>query len=234
MITTSFRKDLELIYDKLAARESFSFSKYADGEYKILVNQPITNCDGWTFIPERDKIEYKSLLDSFQYDHKDYYVGISCPCCQPQSHVDWMRDNVKSENITWANLFVNSNYEFFADKFFPEFNDWDDDVIFVGHKDGMDKELPFETNYYLPIDIGYWKEPYLSHIIETLSEVCVKKNGQLFLFSAGPLGNILAHQLHVKNPNNTYIDIGSTVNPWIVGNNRGYLNGKNLNKTCIW
>ena len=32
---------------------------------------------------------------------------------------------------------------------------------------------------------------------------------KLFLFSAGPLSNILIHQLFKKYPNNTYIDIGS-------------------------
>ena len=37
----------------------------------------------------------------------------------------------------------------------------------------------------------------------------------LFLFCAGPFGNILAHQLFESNPNNIYMDIGSTLNPWL-------------------
>lgn len=233
MITNSFKEDLELILKKVKSRKPFSFSKYADGEYKILINQAITNCDGWTFEPIKDMVEHKMLLESFLYSHENYYVGINCSCCQPNSHVEWMRSVVRSENVTWANLFVNSNYNFFVDNFFPEFNKWENDVIFVGHKNGLSKQLPFKTNHYIPIDIGYWKEPHVSQIINSLSRMSINKSGQLFLFSAGPLGNILAHQLHKKNPNNTYMDIGSTINPWIVGNNRGYLRG-NSKKVCIW
>ena len=63
------------------------------------------------------------------------------------------------------------------------------------------------------------------------------KNG-LFLFCAGPFGNILTHQLFEHCKDNTYIDIGSTLNPLLLENNvlnRGYLRGESSrNKICIW
>lgn len=229
----SFRDDLTVLLDALKEKRSFTFSKYADGEYKILRNEPITNCDGWTFDPDKHQTEQALLLESFQYDHPNYLVGISCPCCQPQEHVDWMRDNVGTNRVTWANLFVNNNYEYFKQEFFPIFNSWPNDVTIVANSNGYGKELPFKTDFYLPIGIGDWKNPHLDHIIELMKEKAAQSSGQLFLFSAGPLGNILAHQLTVANPGNTYIDIGSTVNPWIVGRNRGYLSNNNR-KICIW
>ena len=229
----SFTEDIKFLFNKLKNKQHFSFSKYADGEYKVLRNEIITNCDNWTFNPEYHQLEHQYLLDSYYYSDSEYYIGISCPCCQPESHIQWMRDNVKSKNITWANLFVNANYEYFKNNFFPEFNNWEGEVTLVANEQGENKKLPFKIDNYLPIQIGSWFNPALEHIINILKEKAIQSNNQLFLFSGGPLGNILCHQLHLVNKNNTYIDIGSTITPWIVGNNRGYLNN-NQNKVCIW
>jgi len=237
MFTTNstFRGDLKFLLEKLKDGESFAFSKYADGEYMILVNENIKNCDGWVFDKDKNKKEYELLLESFKYEHKDYYVGISCPCCQPRTSVEWMRENVGTKNVTWANIFVNSNYNFFIDNFIPEFNKWKGKVRLFANEKGKDNKLPFNVDTYYPLELESWKEPYLSKIIDDSIQMSDEDEGQLFLFSAGPLGNILSHRLHLHNKKNTYIDIGSTINPWIVGNNRGYLNnGKTLNKTCIW
>lgn len=231
--TSTFRSDLEFLLEKLKNRDKFVFSKYADGEYMILTNNSIKNCDGWKFNPKTNDKEYQLLLESFRYDHPDYYVGISCPCCQPKSHVNWMRDNVGSKNITWANIFVNSNYSFFVDNFIPEFNKWEGKVTLFANEKGLNKELPFKVDNYIPLHINSWKEPHLSNIIEETLPLSKEEDNQLFLFSAGPLGNILSYLMHSQNQNNTYLDIGSTINPWTVGNNRNYLNGKN-NKLCRW
>jgi len=233
MLTLDFKNDIRFIFNKLKEKNHFSFSKYADGEYAVLRNIKITNTDKWTFDPTIHTAEQQLLMDSFVYNHDDYYVGISCPCCQPKENVQWMRDTVKTKNVTYANIFVNSNYDFFKNHFISEFNKWDGKVIFIGNEKGSKNKLPFKVDYYHPIQIGSWLNPDLSNILEIMKNLCAKENNQLFLFSAGPLGNILAHELHLINKNNTYIDIGSTVNPWIVGNNRRYLTGKN-NKICKW
>lgn len=233
--TNKFEDDIKYIYQMLCAKHHFSFSKYADGEYAVLRNKRFTNCDLWTFSPTVHKSEYKYLMDSYQYEHKDYYVGISCPCCQPQGHIQWMRDNVRTDNVTWANIFVNSNYQFFLDNFLTIFDKWQGKVHLVAHQDGQGKKLPFKVDEYHSIKIGSWLNPHLENILQKLRKVASEADDQLFLFSGGPLGNILAHQLHVTNSKNTYIDIGSTINPWTVGKNRKYLKaGNTLTKTCIW
>lgn len=231
----TFLKDFELILDKVKNRDSFSFSKYADGEYKILRNEKITNCDNWTFDPEQHQEEQKYLMESFQYDHKDYFVGVSCRCCQPTEDCNWMRDRVKSPNITWANLFVNSNYPHFLDEMLEEFQDWEGRVILLANEKGKDAPMPFDVDVYVPCNGHAFLMPHLGYHLAEMTLLAARQDGQLFLFSAGPLGNILAHRLHEVNPRNTYIDIGSTVNPWIVGSNRGYLQRPpETLKTCIW
>ena len=224
MITDSFAKDFEFIYNKVKNRDHFSFSKFADGEYMILRNEEITHCDNWTFNPTEHFKEQQLLLDSFQYEHEDYYVGISCPCCQPHDHIKWMRDHVGTQNVTWANLFVNANYPTFLDKMIPEFATWEGRTILVANEAGQDRELPFKVDEYVPCNMKAFLHPYVDKHFEKLFTLALEEEGQLILFSAGPLGNMLAHQLHLLNKKNTYLDIGSTINPWIVGPNRGYLN----------
>jgi hypothetical protein len=232
-MSKDFKGDINTLFEKIKNRDKFAFSKYADGEYKILVNESIVNCDGWSFTPSEHNSEQQLLLQSFKYVHDDYYVGISCTCCQPKTHVDWMRNNVGTNNITWANIFVNSNYPFFVENFIPEFNKWEGNVILFANKLGYGKKLPFKVDQYIPLELESWKEPYLSEIMDKSLDIANSSDNQLFLFSAGPLGNILSYYLHLNNKKNTYFDIGSTINPWTVGNNRGYLNGHD-NKTCIW
>ena len=233
MITDSFRNDLIYFEDKLKCKENFSFSKYADGEFKILANQKIKNCDGWTFDPNKHSVEQKYLLKSFQYDHKDYFIGISCPCCQSMKDISWMRDHAKTKNLTWANLLVNGNFDYFKENFFPIFNQWKNRITLVANELGSNKEMPFRVDEYYSIKIGAFLNPDLENIILKFKEKAASQNDQLFLFSAGPLGNILAHLLHEENPNNTYFDIGSTINPWVTHKNRGYLQN-NKQKICIW
>jgi hypothetical protein len=230
----TFQDDFNTILNKVRNRDCFSFSKYADGEYKILRNEKITNCDNWTFDPDKHKEEHQYLLDSFRYESEDYWVGVSCPCCQPVSHCMWMRNEVNTPNITWANLFVNSNYGEFVNKMFAEFSDWEGRTVLLANEKGKNNKLPFDVDLYVPCNGEAFLMPHLEYHLAEMTLLAARQDGQLFLFSAGPLGNILAHRLHEVNPRNTYMDIGSTVNPWIVGSNRGYLQRPSATTRCIW
>jgi hypothetical protein len=229
----TFQEDFFMLFNLLEKKIKFSFSKYADGEYAILVNQLITNCDNWTFNPETDGKYRDELLDSFRFNELGYYVGISCPCCVPKEHVQWMRDNVgvDDNHLTWANIFVNGNYNNFLKYFIPEFAKHD--VILIAAESGKAnvKNLPFKVEEYIPIGKTAWKENF--NLVEELPKK--EYNDKLFLLCAGPLGNMLAAKMWKYNKNNIYMDIGSTLNPWLVGANRGYLCGsETLNKICIW
>jgi len=57
----------------------------------------------------------------------------------------------------------------------------------------------------------------------------------IFLFCCGPFGNILCHRLTEANENNTYLDIGSTLNPFLqsAGFERDYYMGNNYFSNMI-
>lgn len=228
----SFTKDIEILFNHLKNKKKFSFSKYADGEFGILNNHKITNCDNWTFDPKIHNEVYDELMSSYQYNEEGYYVGISCHCCVSDNDTKWMRDNVgvKLENLTWANIFVNGNYSYFIDNFIPEFKNHD--IILVANANANINNLPFNVEEHIPIGNTAFIENF------DLTKTLPKKNykNKLFLFCAGPLGNILAAKMWDINKNNTYLDIGSTLNTLLMGvRNRGYLRGSDtLNKICVW
>jgi len=234
----NFKKDLETLINKLRSKENFSFSKYADGELHILSNKPINNGEFW-FIPEEHQEFRKEMIESFTYRNENYYVGVSCPCCIGGMSVhDWMKKNSgqKKENLTWANLFVNGNHQYYIENMVPEYAKRD--VVLVSNIDSNLDNLPFPVKRHFTIGKNAWVNDH--QVVEQIKQ-CIKDNNivdSLFLFCAGPFGNLLAHQLFEFNDKNTYIDIGSTLNVFLLGEggrNRGYLRkGQSYFKECVW
>jgi hypothetical protein len=227
----SFTEDVRILFNALKNKEKFAFSKYADGEFEILRNNKITNCDNWTFDPDVHQEQQEELLSSYHFNEEGYFVGISCPCCVGPHDANWMKDNVgvNPENLTWANIFVNGNFNFFHN-FITEFANHD--VILVANANAKVENLPFKVEEHIPIGNTAFIENF--DLVESLPKKDYKD--KLFLFCAGPLGNMLAAKMWKENKNNTYLDIGSTLNVQLTGQrNRGYLRGANtLTKICTW
>ena len=233
-----FRNDLGIIIKKLSNRKPFAFSKYADGELSILVNKSINNGEFW-FNPNTDQESRDDLIKSFRFNHKNYYVGIACPCCigGPPVH-NWMKQNSnqQEDHLTWANIFVNGNHEYYVKNMIPVYEKYE--VVVVSNNKSNIDALPFKVKKHFSIGKNAWIKDY--PIIEDIKTYIDNNDikSHLFLFCAGPFGNILAHKLFEHNDLNTYIDIGSTLNVMLLGNagkNRGYLRGgPSLNKICSW
>ena len=234
----NYREDLQVLIEKLKSKECFSFSKYADGELHILANRPINNGEFW-FVPQNNSERRQDMIDSLKFKNDNYFVGISCPCCIGGLTVhNWFKKQSGQdiENLTWANLFVNGNHSYYINNMVPLYSEYK--VVLVSNSDSNLNRLPFEVEKHFKIGKNAWVNDYnlvneiKSYISE--NEIC----NYLFLFCAGPFGNILSHQLFDFNKNNTYIDIGSTLNHFLLGDNgknRGYLRGEpSSRKICVW
>ena len=240
--TKTFRGDLEYFIKKLQNKEYFAFSKYADGELRILADQHIdirSKANGEFKYDPKDQEDYfyrEQLIRSFQYNHPDYYVGIGCRCCIGEDYFNWMKTESHQplQNLTWANIFVNNNYEYYQKYMIPLYNDYK--VVMVCNYKADLSNLPFNVIKDFRVGTNAYKENYNLHeeIIDWVNKNGIKN--KLFLFCAGPFGNILSWKLHSNSQNNTYLDIGSTLDPYMkLGKTRGYLNGSDtLNKICIW
>jgi len=235
MITDSFRNDLIYFENKLRKKDPFSLTRFGDGERDIM--------NGKHLFLSRSKKEFdfsgeedlqQDLVKSFTLIKKNYFVGIPCPCCQPQSVCDKMKkvSGQSQQNLTWANIFVNGNYSYFISNIVPLFNLYKTTIICPGNSEGL------KFNFYKHYKIGANAWVNNSDVYENIRNQIIQNhcNNELFLFCAGPFANILCSKLYKEFPSNTFLDIGSVFNKDIgIGANRGYLQGANtLNKTCIW
>jgi hypothetical protein len=220
-------------------REPFAFARYGDGELPILQGRLIDYPE-FKYDPDKatDRFFRERLLDSLQYRHPSYYVGISCPDCIGEENFEWVRrtSGQDEQHLTWSTVFVNSNYASYLKTVLPLYQTYD--VILVCKNTATLDRLPFSVIKDFRIGNNAWKNDYdlVKEIGHYIRKARVRQS--LFLFCAGPFAGILVHQLHRLSQENTYLDIGSTLDPYLFGPaglTRGYLRGNaDLQDTCRW
>ena len=201
-----YHKEIQFFYNKLVKNEKFALGKFADGEWGAIKGTHFFPANGeWQANGNHPAFEKArlELAESIQYKHSNYYVAI-CPCYREAIKFSEQPES----NITYANIFVNSNYQFYKENYIPLYKERD--IHLVTHKDTNLDNLPFKVEKFYPIDYNAWivnrDLPY--QILEQ------DPKDKLFLFAAGSFANILSHKLWVNNKNNTYLDVGSTLNIW--------------------
>jgi len=238
----TFIGDLYKYLDMIRMGRNFALSRWGDGELKLLGNKEINllNKGNGEFRNVRNSEVYASarrlLQEAFLYSDKDYHIGISCRCCVGDEKHEYMKKAVGAKgeaNLTWANIFVNSNYNKFLELYIPEFRKTE--VVLISHQDAKLDDLPFGVtkHYTVPPDAWISRDVTLK-IMEDIS--IHNKVKVIYLFAAGPYANQAVYELHKFNKNNTYIDIGSVFDRYLgLKVTRRYLEGgKTLRKTCIW
>jgi hypothetical protein len=234
MATKDFLQELKNIEQRLKSGQKFAFSKYADGEWAIMNNHPIT-AQGEFQYQQQDIFYSNKLLESYRFKDDGYYIGISCPCCQGmETHKRMLLSSKqKQDHVTFANVFVNSNYPYYVDNVVPFYST--QKVVLVCNRNGKVANLPFKPEKVYPIDHTAFKTNF--GLVEEMKNDVKDVTNHLYLFCAGPLGNMLAAELWKTNKENVYLDIGSTLNPWLQceGHKRDYYIGKDFSRqVCVW
>ena len=139
------------MFEKLKAQQPFSFSKYADGEWSVINDSPLNNNEFEYHHSAEFALARKLLIESFLFKDPNYFVGISCECCQGIEHYK-MKNYCQQddEHLTYANIFVNSNYEFYKNNFIPEYRNRK--VILIANKNSKISNLPFQVEKFYPIE----------------------------------------------------------------------------------
>jgi hypothetical protein len=254
-----FKQHIQLFKQKLINREPFAFARYSDGELFILQNKKLKLDNGLIQVGNNvtpgfykaqdfkhfDPIEHKDfrnkLLEAFTHRQSNYYKGISCRCCVGDESFNEQINIHGGDNefLTWANLFVNSNYPTFIEEILPVLQTYD--TIMTCHHDANLDKLEFVIKDFR---IGY------NAMINDYSKIQDIKNwidqenitGKLFLFSASTFSNLAIYELFKHNPTNTYLDIGTCLTPFMnMPMERSYLQeywfqnpGQDLKRNCIW
>ena len=76
--------------------------------------------------------------------------------------------------------------------------------------------MPFLFSATAPIIPAIWEPcPWLS--VRSLLLETKDKQNELFFISCGPISEIIIHKLYESNPNNTYVDVGSSIDEFVHG-----------------
>jgi len=238
----TFEGDFNKFLNKIKNNENFSLSRWGDGELTILEDKhiDIRSKGNGEFRYDPNLIEYKvmknDLDESFSFRDDNYYIGIACPCCVGQEKYEYMKhkSGQDEEHLTWANIFVNSNYSKTIDELIPELKNHS--INLVINKNSKLDNLPFIPDKVWYVGTDAWCNDF--QIVDNIKEYILTYGivDEIFLFAAGPLANILTYELWKFSKINTYIDIGSILDPYLqLKLTRGYhLGAPTLNKTCIW
>jgi len=241
----TFKGDFDKFYNKIKNHESFALSRNNDGEMTILFNEFIDltkKCNGeFIYDPNnKDHAFYRNkLLESAQYKDDNYYVGIGCRCCLNDEKHERLKKltGQDEEHLTWGNIFVNSNYPLYVSKIITLFNEYN--IVMIVNEKANINLLPFLNKIVKVFRVGTnaWINNY--NLVKELND-WIKDNkieNHMFLIAAGPFTNILILEAHKTEKNNTYLDVGSTLDSIMgLGMTRLYLAGNplTLHKICIW
>jgi hypothetical protein len=233
-----FNEHFEFFKNKMLKKENFVFARYADGERMILQNLSILNgtqafnVDKWKY--HNNTTFSNDLLKSCSHTENNYYYAISCSCCDPEG-LKYYKNLLKTDKITFANLWINANYK----KFINFISSIDSGVVLIANENCLKSNYPFNVKQKIDIknDCVNWYEHNKNFIIKGMRLLANKYNNTLFLVSAGPLSEILIHNLYETNPNNIYIDVGSSLDTYTHNKlTRPYQNENSIysKKECVF
>lgn len=259
----TFIGDFDKLKFNLENNINFSFTRFSDGELFVLQNKRLelnddhyiigeekgygiyTNEEHKQFIPEKHEFFRKKLEESLACNLPNFYRGI---CTRPDvdfSVFKWMIDLAggDSETLTWANLLINGNYERYMKEIVPIFAK--KEIIFVVNENANFNDLPFSVQKDFRVGKNSFINDY--YLIDIIKKYIIDNNvtDKLFLVSAASFSNLLIHELHKTSNKNTYLEIGSSLNPLLSldswKHSRCYLQEYWLNKPkyylnmeCLW
>ena len=228
-----YLKAFDILLDKVKSKENFAFSRFSDGELFIMQNKTVVLADNHyitgkikgrnrytkeehkEFYPEKHQKYRKLLLESYKHVQKNYFKGI---CTTTDGHVGkenflWMlsEHGGDHETLTYSNLLINANYRRFVEDLVPAL--MNRKIIYVVNEMAHTDNLPFDIEKKFTIGSNCMinnfdmSEKVANYIEEN------KVRDHVILCSAASLSNFVIYRCFKENQNNTFLDIGSCLNP---------------------
>jgi len=232
-MSKNFKEEFDKLLGMIKSGENFAFTRFSDGELFIMQNKTVILADNHyvtgdikgpnrytkeeqkEFIPERDQFYREKLIECFKYNQENYFKGI---CTATDGHVgrqnfEWQLDLLEGNqaNLTFANLLINANYRRFIEEMVPLFVDRP--VLYVANALADVSRLPFEVKKTFEIGSNCMIDNYGTS--EDVKAYIAENNieNHIILCSAASLSNYIIHDCFKDSPSNTFLDIGSCLNP---------------------
>lgn len=219
----TLNEEYKKYWKKIERGENFALVRYADGELALMLGREVHAQEGGWGAGNGQTELGKALYESLGFAHKNFVYAVSCPCCDSEGYY-WYREHLKGCNLTFSNIWINSNFA----EFWKNFPNLKRDAIMVTNIKGKDKQfgnLTVKKHFFISDNcIKFWEEEGERFIQQIISEVGSLKN-HLFAVSAGPMSGLIIQALFKNNPNNCYIDFGSSLDIFTHGGiTRPYMN----------
>ena len=237
--TTSktFLGEFNKLRDKIAAKENFAFSRFSDGELFMLKGERLVLTDNQfitgerrgggvyteeehkDFDPVRDIFYRNKLIEALQYRKHNYYKGLTGVADEDIAGKDSFKYQLDlcgqgdEEHLTFSNVFINNNYPKFLQEIVPLLKERP--VVMVVNEKANLSSLNLDIVKDFRVGSNCIINNY--NLVDEIKE-WIKKNeisDTLFLFSASTLSNFIIYECFKEYDTNTYIDIGSSLSPWL-------------------
>ena len=236
----SFNKSdnqVDLLLNLFKESKPFTFVRFNDGEMMGIKKVGAVAARGDQKI---NKELHKKLIEGIKHTQDNYYVGLPCPICFP-NHAKLARELVNQPQKYQLNATAMTNRNW--GKFITQFPNivQNKKILWIS---GDDQNLDYLINIMNLNIINHIKHPvkdtwnYYKDIYNEYMKF--KKNNKDFdiiMISSGPTARVLSKEFFEIDPTRTYIDIGSTFDPFTrnVWHNchKGWLEtGFNKTKSC--
>lgn len=233
-----FNSDFDYFWGMIEDGTNFTFTRYADGEVMLMNGVSVKegtqayNVDKWSAPVGLTKVG-KELIETLNHTEDNYYYAISSKTDNINDY-SFLRNNIKQNDakITFVNLWINANYS----KSIEKYSSLKRAVTLICNYKAKKENFPFEVNkiYPFPNDcVKFWEDSGDGFIEMLLSEIGNKEN-ELFFISCGPVSEIIIDKLYRNNPNNTYVDVGSSIDEFVHGHKtRPYMDNNTIYSKMI-
>lgn len=220
---------LEKFIHHMSHGEPFTFVRYSDGENEVIrnrfleINEGLTTFRGRVFENKFPKFDSKrfdprihqkirsDLLASALHRGKNYYKGILT------SHNGAVRDRELmvrlnggfDENLTFTDLFLNSNYLQYMNVLVPLFASFPQKCVVANYRSVPTGIL--QNAHFVPVGDNFFAD-YEQTKEKALRELLTLEKNTLVLSSASTLTKVLGYELYKAGKELLFIDVGTTIN----------------------
>lgn len=223
-------KDIEKFYQMIKSKESFSFIRFSDGELEIIRNRYLKISKGKTHF--RGKIFHNSFseIDSKEFDPKlnydirqdliysavakmhNFYKGMPHKRSKKDRDLLVTLNGGLDENITFADLLINSNYKFYRENIVPEYQNYKNIYLIANYRAKPRDILSKSIHLKIPDNFFSNYKKVKEQLISYLQDI---PSNSLILSSASSLTNIIGHEIYRLRNDLTFIDVGTSINDLI-------------------
>jgi hypothetical protein len=201
--TISLKNESERIWGKIAAGENISLLRYTGDVSSILI------------LGEQDSKNVSKLREdlftSLSLNDDKVYYGIPCFCCDCSMYY-WFKTRITNSNVTFANLWTNASYKNFIESF-EKINR--EAVVISNFKEEKPiGNLKILKHYRISSDSSDFWEMYGAELLINIKKNYGNKKNLLFVVCAGFLSEPIIAELFRNNPDNCYIDFGSSLDKY--------------------